>query len=929
MVWLSRIKFLAVAATLLILVSGLARAELATQAEAERVCRNWVSYMTIQEGDWAGSGTPEVTEMRELYAGDTLLARCYSIAPQGHVVVPVLKQLPPVQLYSEESGFDVDEMAGITQLVREQLAQRLRTFRSAYGSLEASQPLPGQPVLGAEHARKWNELVATPEEFAKSAQGMRAAMTEVGPLLTTAWHQGWPYNNRCPDGDGGTCVVGCVATAVAQIMKFHNWPPAGTGSHSYHWAGDYSCGGSSPGAWLQASYSDSYNWLEMPNSCGGGCTQTEIAALAELSYEVGVSVEMNYGVCASGASSYAVLSSLPTYFHYDNAIDLAYRSDYTAQTWFNLIQAEIDAGQPMYYAFRYDASSGHAIVCDGWRVADELNQYHMNYGWGGSYTGWYVIDEIYHTYDPMAEHIIRGIRPAEGGLAACCIGSSCTLLDITDCTAAGGEWFGLVTECDPNRCETWACCTNGFCTITRGVDCLVAGGEFLQGLDSCDPPPCQTGACCLTDGSCEEMTEYNCGLVGGMWHTLGCDPDPCFEAVCCVGETCQILFRDECLAAGGVFLDGSDSCDPNPCVERACCVDQYCSLRSYPACVSMGGTWFADAEVCDDYVCLPDSVNLSGGALIVHAPTGLQYSSDNDYCALYASGLRITNSYEQISRIDPASPEISNVYYVLAAWSEPKTWCQTTFGFGSYDPALLAFGPWGTCNAVYSQTTAGWPGPGEGIQVLTTEQGSRNFEPICWLACYVYAAGQVPLAVYEIDQATGFANCGAMSFPIDCYGALGLLTDGVDCHPAGEAFACCVQTACQILSEAECLAAGGIWIAGNAVCDPSTCSGNVDGERTPATRLLLADAVPSPFWSTTRIGFEVPPSLAASPARLGIYDASGRLVRTLLDRPLPAGPHETSWDGTDEQGRLVEAGAYFYRLTVGGQTVSRRLLYLK
>jgi len=929
MTGISRIRGFVLAAALVILVSGLARAEVATQAEAERVCRNWLSYLTIQKGGWAGETAPHVTEMRELYAGDTLLARCFAISPKGHVVVPVLKQLPPIQVYSDESDFDVDQTIGITQLVREQLAHRLRTFRRAYGSLEAARPLPGEPALGEKHAREWNAFSAEPEQFAEGMAREAEPLRDVGPLLTTAWHQDSPYNLLCPQGDGGRCVVGCVATAVAQIMKFHNWPPQGTGSHGYHWNGDTSCGRTSPGMWLQASYSDAYDWLHMPNNCSGGCNETELAALSELSYEVGVSVEMDYGVCGSGASSGAVLTAMPTYFYYDSSIRMAYRSSYTAQTWFNLIQAEIDAGQPTYYAFRYDAGSGHAVVCDGWRISEGLNQYHINYGWGGSYTGWYTVDEIYHTYDPMLEHIIRSIRPAEGGLAACCIGGSCTLLDITDCAAAGGEWFGLVTSCDPDPCEVWACCNYGSCTMTRGVDCLVAGGEFLQGLGSCDPLPCETGACCLADGSCQLMTEFNCDQLGGAWHASGCSPSPCVEAACCIGEACAVMFLEDCTAAGGVFREGTESCDPNPCVERACCLNNTCTLRSYPVCATMGGTWFAEVEVCNDYVCLPDSVNLSGGAMIVHAPAGIEYSDGIDFCAVYES-VRITSSYEQVSRIDPASSEVPNVWYVLAAWSQPKVWCQTTFGLGTYDAGIQAIGDWALCNSGGpSLTSAGWPGPGEGLTIIHADQWSGDLEPVCWLMSYVYAAGQVPLTAYQIQQASGFSNCDGMDFPVDCYGALGLLTAGVDCHPAGQPSACCVQGSCQMLSETECLAAAGTWLPGTAACEPDPCAMAIGDDRAAASSLLLREAAPSPFWSSTRIGFEMPPALSAVSARLGIYDASGRLVRTLLDGPLPAGPHEAVWDGANDGGRACEAGMYFYRLSAGGETVTRRLLFLK
>jgi hypothetical protein len=91
-----------------------------------------------------------------------------------------------------------------------------------------------------------------------------------------------------------------------------------------------------------------------------------------------------------------------------------WRFMYTADSWFELIRSEVNAGRPMIYTF-YNPEWGHVIVCDGWRIIGELNQYHMNYGWGGPYTGWYTIDEIAFTGDdPMDERLIHGIMPAGG-----------------------------------------------------------------------------------------------------------------------------------------------------------------------------------------------------------------------------------------------------------------------------------------------------------------------------------------------------------------------------------------------------------------------------------------------------------------------------------------------------------------------------------
>ncbi|MFZ5979693.1 MAG: C10 family peptidase, partial [Candidatus Zixiibacteriota bacterium] len=75
---------------------------------------------------------------------------------------------------------------------------------------------------------------------------------------------------------------------------------------------------------------------------------------------------------------------------YRNIIITSYRSSYDPGTWFNMIVNEIDQSRPIMYLI-----DAHAIVCDGWRISGELNQYHMNYGWGGSYNAWYTVDNLH------------------------------------------------------------------------------------------------------------------------------------------------------------------------------------------------------------------------------------------------------------------------------------------------------------------------------------------------------------------------------------------------------------------------------------------------------------------------------------------------------------------------------------------------------
>jgi len=395
----------------LVFFSISSNAEVATLPEMDLVCENWLAYIVDQTGSWAGSSDPEIMAVDELVSDGVLLARVFSISPRGYVAVPVLKELPPIKAYSDENGLNVWHTVGFPQLLREVLDHRITLFVETYGSLSASQPDSGQVLFDRINRKTWDRLLSAKASFAAALKtGRMGTLGQGGPLLTSEWHQDPPFNNDCPMGNGGRCVVGCVATAAAQIMRYYQWPPSGVGSHTYWWDGD----GPVQGQWLSADFSDPYDWANMPDS-GTGCSPDEEAALAELCYEVGVAFEMDYGFLGSGTSTANALTVFPTFFRYRASITKEDRSSHTAQTWFDLVKDEVDNGRPIQYAIRTGPDSGHSIVCDGWRDTMGMDEYHINYGWGGTHSDWYTIDNIQGTFDPMQEYMIRNIEPLPSG----------------------------------------------------------------------------------------------------------------------------------------------------------------------------------------------------------------------------------------------------------------------------------------------------------------------------------------------------------------------------------------------------------------------------------------------------------------------------------------------------------------------------------
>ena len=274
--WSIHLVFAAAFFVSLLLVS-VVRAELATPQEMEQVCQNWLVQVTYERGAWAGEIDPHIIQTHEITEDGALLARYYDISPGGFVVVPALKEMVPVKAYSEESVLDERQEGGFLQLLRDMLSTRQELYINAFGTLDAAQPGAGDAVFGRGQRSMWDRFTKSTEEFEAELESSKGRMrAQAGPLLTSSWHQRAPYSNLCPMGDGGRCVVGCVATATAQIINFWQWPSSGLGSHSYIWEGDNSCSTLMvPPAELSAVYSDDYDWAHMPDSCDGGCSPAD------------------------------------------------------------------------------------------------------------------------------------------------------------------------------------------------------------------------------------------------------------------------------------------------------------------------------------------------------------------------------------------------------------------------------------------------------------------------------------------------------------------------------------------------------------------------------------------------------------------------------------------------------------------------------
>ena len=229
----------------------------------------------------------------------------------------------------------------------------------------------------------------------------------VDPLLTTTWDQGALYNTLCPEDDGGPnghVWAGCVATAMAQIIKYWSNATHGRGTHSY----DINYGT------MEVNFENSfYDFANMPDALTNESTQEQINAVAKLIFDCGVAVNMGYGAGESASFNQEARAGFINYFLFSPDMSFAEKDFFTDDDWNTLLCENLAANHPVIYSGQ-SGNGGHTFICDGYKAG---NYYHFNFGWGGFCDGWYLtsaVDVNNSSYN-SSQSVLVGIVPDNEG----------------------------------------------------------------------------------------------------------------------------------------------------------------------------------------------------------------------------------------------------------------------------------------------------------------------------------------------------------------------------------------------------------------------------------------------------------------------------------------------------------------------------------
>ncbi|GBC59491.1 hypothetical protein DENIS_0430 [Desulfonema ishimotonii] len=363
---------------------------------AKQVAANWMNEKTGQP-----SSPADVSEIHTVRQGSAPVYHVFEFDSGGWVIIPADDIAYPVIGYSPDGTYAAEHHSPAFREWMDNAGQDIAAAKTKRVS----------PPSATRSA--WDRLSVPTEAFIPAGSRTRSEPQPPvkGPLIQTNWSQGQYYNTLCPAdsaGPDGHAVTGCVATAMAQIMRYHSHPTTGFGANSYtpdkH--PEYGVQSADFGA-------TTYNWANMPDTGAVTAYNNDVATLL---YHCGVSVSIDYGngVTDSGSSGSSVdaKDALRDHFKYDESVYYAQKSGYADDTWKNMLKAEINENRPLLYSG--SGTGGHAFICDGYDSSTPA-MFHFNWGWNDGSDGYFLLSSLTPCGDNFTndQDGIFGIQPAK------------------------------------------------------------------------------------------------------------------------------------------------------------------------------------------------------------------------------------------------------------------------------------------------------------------------------------------------------------------------------------------------------------------------------------------------------------------------------------------------------------------------------------
>lgn len=374
-----RTKILSIAAVLLALFCGSAKADNVDLMTAKQI---GAYYFTVATGAKAPVSTDNMKLVQQ-FDNPTLCVPAmyaFNVADNGFVVVSACDATEPILAYAPEGS-----------IAPEDINPSCKWLLDSYAKL-ICQNQNYEAKASAQAKAMWNELYA---------ETKTVDLTKAGVLVQTKWDQGEnygpTYNAFSPKLNGKYCYAGCVAVAMAQIIKYWNYPVVGGNSDSSFYSYSWTTGNTTL-RYKFAVDSNKFVYDSMPNKLTTNSEWNHIRAIAKLMYACAVTVDMDFSPEGSGAQSWKVKRAFWRWFRYSPEVAYKTHDGVNDALWVEMLTDEITTHQrPVYYS-GYDNTSGgrdagHAWVVCGQSAADNT-KFYINWGWGGSSNGFFCLAPI-------------------------------------------------------------------------------------------------------------------------------------------------------------------------------------------------------------------------------------------------------------------------------------------------------------------------------------------------------------------------------------------------------------------------------------------------------------------------------------------------------------------------------------------------------
>lgn len=407
-----------------ILAATIANSAFAETIDIEQARQNAAAFLNKTSNSQGRRTAPVLSQMQHIYTVNTPagtpalfvfnVESTVSSEQAGYVITAADDDAMTILGYSTEGTFDPDN-------IPDGMRYMFGLFAEEIGSLSTVPAALRKAPLKAETTMPYEVHATDPIE----------------PLLETRWGQLQPYNRYCPfmiemSDNGAASATGCMTTALAQIMRYHEWPQRGQGStfmkvrrgvayddttikyyeHTYDWDVMY-------------AHRDDYPYTKSSDGKRRiySTSEASVHNVSQLMFDLGVALRTEYG-SSSGAGTNRLLPALLNYFDYDPGMLLVKRSELNSyEEWNDIVIEELQAKRPVYFdGINDDRTIGHAFVCDGY---DGKGFFHINWGWDGTSNDYFLTTALNPTSQGVGGSnsgysnsliLLRGMKPNETGV---------------------------------------------------------------------------------------------------------------------------------------------------------------------------------------------------------------------------------------------------------------------------------------------------------------------------------------------------------------------------------------------------------------------------------------------------------------------------------------------------------------------------------